>query len=419
MRGLLSFVVVCLTATFSLSAQSIAQTPAGSVNVFKAKGLMHVLCTRNDVNFNDVSDQGDSPAAWVQIDPSTLQTVRLHTFPWALVAASRVGISESADALYIAVGNSVEKFALSTQESKGTVYSGPVSSVSTTLGGSAIYVSQRPSFTDPGTVVQVTLESGDSVQYQAGPNPQQSMRYVTSTNTQCLLVLSEGNFGQPTGLFDIWKQTQLGSARTSLVVGDTPNHFAVSGDSAYITVNGSHWVVVVDLLTNSAVDTIFTGTTGFDGPREATINNGRLYVSTFVGDVRVFDIATGQRVGSVLLDAKPEGIVINGRDLWVTRAFVAGGYAVERNVAVYDLDQAVSVAEGAPFAVSTPRAIYAPGSRLTLPFDVSATITVSTLEGRRTAVQTVDSGSCTIDVSSLPTGVYVVSDGTSAITLMR
>ncbi|HLP27489.1 MAG TPA: hypothetical protein VK147_02535 [Candidatus Didemnitutus sp.] len=419
MRGLLSFVVVCLTGTFSLSAQRIASTPPGPVNVFKAKGLMHVLCTRNDVNFNDVSDEGDSPASWVQFDPSTLQMIRTHTFPWTLVGASRVGVSESGDALYVGVGNTVEKFVLSTQESQGSVYTGPVSSVSTTTGGSAIFVSQRPSFTDPGMVVQVSLESGDSVQYQAGPNPQQSMRYTTSSNVQCLLVLSEGNFGQPTGLFDIWKQTQLGSARTSIVVGDTPNHFTVSGDSAYITVNGSHWVVVVDLLTNTAVDTIPTGTSGFDGPREALINNGLLYVSTFAGDVRIFNIATGQRIGSVLLDAKPEGIAINGRDLWVTRAFVAGGYAVERNVAVYDLDQAVSVAEGAPFSLSTPRAIYAPGSRLTLPFDVSAQITLSTLEGRRTAVQTVDSGSCTIDVSSLPTGVYVVSDGTSAITLMR
>ncbi|MBC8125256.1 MAG: hypothetical protein H7X70_05940 [Candidatus Kapabacteria bacterium] len=418
MRDLLLFAIVCLCGTVSLTAQRVAQTPPSPVNIVKAGGIMHVFCARVDVNFNGALDSGDEPATWVQIDPATLLPLRSYTFPWADVKASRLGISETAKALFVGVDNTVEHFSLETQARIGVVYTGQVSAVSATLGGAAIYVSHRPSFTEPGSVVQITLATGDSVVYQAGPNPQQSARFITSTNAQGLLTLSEGNFGQPTGLFDIWKQSVLGAGRTSHVVGDTPNHFCVSGDSAYVTVNGSHWIVVINLFTTEAVDTILVGTSGFDGPRESVVSNGRLYVSTFAGDVRVFDVATGTRIGSIKLDAKPEGIALNGTDLWVTRAFVAGGYSAERNVAVYDLTQAVSVNDE-PFSLSTPKAIYVTSNRVSLPLDFHKQITIRAIDGRRTDVQIVDSDSQTLDISSLTHGVYVVSDGTSAITLMR
>lgn len=418
MRGLLLFVVVSMIGTISLNAQRVVQTPLSPVNIVKAKGLMHVFCNRVDVNFNGTQDDGDAVASWVQVDPSTLQVLRTLSFPWAEVKSPRLGISEASNTLYIGIDNTIERYSIDSQISKGVVYTGANVAVSSTLGGAAIYVSKRPSYVDPGTVTQVDLKTGDSLVYNAGVNPQQSLRFITLSKTQGLLALSEGNFGKPDGQLDVWKQSSLGTSRTSIPVGDTPNHFFVQGDSVYVTVNGSHWVVVVDLMSTAAVDTISVGTTGFDGPRESLVDNGRLYVSTFAGDVRVFDIATGVRIGSVLLDAKPEGIAINGRDLWVTRAFVSGGYAAERNVAVYDLDQAVGVNDE-PFVLKTPKAIYASAPRVTLPLDGSRTLTISTIEGRRTGVQTVDSGSCTIDVSSLPHGVYVVSDGMTAITLMR
>ncbi|MCX6141422.1 MAG: hypothetical protein NTX15_11465 [Candidatus Kapabacteria bacterium] len=418
MRGLLLFVVVSVFGTLSLSAQRVAQTPYAPVNIVKAKGLVHVFCNRVDANFNGVQDDGDAVASWVQVDPTTLQVVRTMSFPWANVKASRLGISEASNTVYIGIDNAVERFSIDSQVSKGVVYSGATVAVSSTLGGGAIYVSKRPSYVDPGTVTQIDLKKGDSLVYDTGTNPQQSLRFATSTKSQGLLILSEGNFGKPDGLLDIWKQSVLGTGRTSISVGDTPNHFFVHGDSVYVTVNGSHWIVVVDLVTTAAVDTILVGTTGFNGPRESVVDNGRLYVSTFAGDIRVFDVATGVRIGSIILDAKPEGIALNGRDLWVTRAFVSGGYAAERNVAVYDLDQSVGVHEE-PFALKTPKAIYATSPRVSLPLEGSRTLTISTIDGRRTGVQTVDSGSCTIDVSSLPHGVYVVSDGLTAITLMR
>ena len=418
MRDLLLFAIACLCGIVSLTAQRVAQTPPSPLSIVRAGGIMHVFCARVDVNFNGTQDDGDARATWVQIDPSTLQPLRSYTFPWAEVTASRMGISETAKLLFVGVDNTVEQFSLESQERIGVVYNGLVFAVSSTLDGSAIYVSQRPSYTDPGSVVQVTLATGDTVVYQAGTNPQQSGRFLTSTNAQGLLVLSEGDFGQPTGVFDIWKESVLGAGLTSHAVGATPNHFCVSGDSAYITVNGSHWIVVINLFTTEAVDTILVGTSGYDGPRESVVNNGRLYVSTFTGDVRVFDISTGRRVGSITLDAKPEGIAINGTDLWVTRAFVAGGYSAERNVAVYDLTQAVSVNDD-PFVINTPKAIIASTNRVVLPRDFHNQITITAIDGRRTDAQIVDSGSNKIDISSLTHGVYVVSDGTSAITLMR
>jgi len=418
MRVLLAFSIVCISCTSLAWAQRIATAPPSPVSIVKAMGLINVFSNRVDANFDGVLDQGDSPAAWVQIDPTSLQTLKSYSFPWADVKASFVGISETAKAAFFCIGNTVEKYGLESLMPEGVVYSGLCSAVSSTGGGAAIYVSQRPSFTDPGAVVQVTLDTRDSTVYQAGPNPQRTARFITSSNVQGLAVLSEGVFGRPNGLFDMYKQSPFGTARTSLSVGDTPNHFFILGDSAYVTVNGSHWVVIVDLSTAAAVDTIMVGTSGFDGPRESVVSNGKLYVSTFSSDVRVFDVASGTFIGKVVLNAKPEGIAINGTDLWVTRSYVAGGYSAERDVAVYDLNQAVSV-DDQHVSPALPRALYVTSANVALPFNPDATIKLSALDGRTYAMKTVVSGSCTLDISSLPLGVYVATDGASVITLMR
>jgi hypothetical protein len=420
MRVALAFAVAMAIGSLSLSAQRTVSTPPQAVHIFQANGLMQVLCARTDANFNGVADEGDAPAAWLQVTP-TLQVVRSYTFPWADVKASRIGTILQRDRLFVGVDNAVQEFDLTDQALKGTVYTGPVSAVSaieSASNGPTLYISQRPNFTDPGTVVQRVVATGDSVVYAAGPNPQQSLRFTTSTNVSGLLTISEGVFGQANGIVDVWKQSALGAARTTITVGDTPNHVTVSGDSAYVTVNGSHHVVVIDLVSVTAVDTIAVGTSGFDGPRESVVDNGILYVSTFSSDVRLFSIEDGRRIGVVTLDAKPEGILVFGRDLWVTRSFLMGGYSAESNVAVYDLDAAVSV-EADATRPNMPKAIVATGTSVTLPLDAGKGLTMRTLEGRQTAVRTVDSERCTIDVSSLPRGVYVVSDGTSSITLMR
>lgn len=421
MRVALAFAVAMAIGFVSLSAQRSVSTPPQAVHLMQANGLVNVFCARTDANFNGTADDGDRPAAWLQVTPS-LQVVRTYEFPWADVKASRIGTIIHRNRVYVGIDNTVQEFDLTDQSNKGTVYNGPVSAVSaveSVTNGPTLYISQRPNFTDPGTVVQRVVATGDSVVYAAGPNPQMSRRFTTSTNVSGLLIISEGVFGQANGILDVWKQSAFGAARTTITVGDTPNHIAVSGDSAYITVNGSHHVVVVNLVSVTAVDTIPVGTSGFDGPRESVVLNGVLYVSTFNSDVRLFNIADARPLGFIALDAKPEGMLVIGRDLWVTRTFLKGGYSAETNVAVYDLDAAVSVEEADARRAAMPKAVVATGNTVRLPLDAGKGLTMRTLEGRQTAVRTVDSEHCTIDVSSLPRGVYVVTDGTASITLMR
>lgn len=418
MRELSLIFVLCLVCTLPALAQQVVPTPPGPVTLIPHNNVMNVLCSRVDANFNGVQDNGDSPASWIQVDIPTLQSLRTYTFPWAQVNAARVGVARGTGLIYFGVDNTVESFSLTNQTSNGTVYRGSVSAVSSTLQGTAIYISQRPNFTDPGSVIQYTLESSDSIVYPAGVNPQQTGRFITSTNVQGLYVLNEGLFGQQSGSLDIWKPTQFGPSKTTVEVGDTPNHVWVQGDSAYVTVNGSHWIVVVNLASAIAVDTILVGTTGFDGPRESCISNGKLFVSTFSGDVRVFDVATGVKTGSITLDAKPEGIAVVGGNIWVTRAFLLGGYSVERNVAVYNIDQSVSVSATHP-TPSVPTAVIATSGRVRLPFKWTSDLSMYDSNGRRTHLQTVDSESGILDVSSLSPGVYVVSNGTTAITILK
>jgi YVTN family beta-propeller protein len=330
----------------------------------------------------------------------------------------RLGIAAETNRAYIVVGGKVEEFKLDDQSPLGVIYNAPGTySVSTTSAGNSLYIAHRPSYTDPGYVVRKVLGTGDSTSFAAGPNPQQAVRFRTSSGTAGVVILSEGVFGQESGSIDLWETINNVDERVTLNVGDTPNHITVHGDSAYVTANGSHWVAVIDLVTRKLVDTLLIGTEGFNGPRESVVANGKLIVSTYAGDVRVIDLATRNTMRTIPIGAKPEGLCVAGEDLWVTRAY-NDDYSPAKDVAVYRVIDATSVQSDLRTPV-TPRAIIATGTTARLPFAAGSPLTMRTLDGRTSAIHTVDSGHCTIDVSTLSRGVYVITDGTSSVTLMR
>ncbi len=423
MRVFLAIAFTCVMVSAPAVSQRHARTSTQPVHFFLHDGLVNVLCARTDVNFNGTEDTDDSPAEWRQIDPSSLQTVRSYTFPWANVAASRVGWMPDSNQVFVGIDSIVHRYTITTMDHTGPVFEDvwPVSAVSATVlpgFGTTLFVSQRPSFTDPGYVQIITGTEGSLGFVQAGTNVGHTASFTASDGSPGLLVMSEGKFGAGDGRLDIWSLTDNENAVKELTVGDTPNHIALDSNRAYVTVNGSHWVVVVDLTLREAVDTILVGTSGFNGPRESIVDGEKLYVSTFAGDVRIFDIATGNNIGAIILDAKPEGMLLTGTDLWVTRTFEVDGYAAESNVVVYDLRDAVSVNERGRFPAS-PKAIFAPHGIVTLPAAMVGPLTLTTLDGRIARTYTVDSGSCTVNISDVPSGVYVISSGTHAVTVMR
>jgi YVTN family beta-propeller protein len=409
---------MCLLGTLSATAQRTIDTPPIPASVHAVGDIVHVFCAQTDLDYDGVLEAKEQPASWLHVDRWSLQVLRRFDFPWADVQVFRLGIAAETNRAYIVVGGKVEEFKLDDQSPLGVIYSEPGTySVSTTSAGNSLYIAHRPSYTDPGYVVRKVLGAGDSTSFAAGPNPQQAVRFRTSSGTAGVVILSEGVFGQESGSIDLWETINNVDERVTLNVGDTPNHITVHGDSAYVTANGSHWVAVIDLVTRKLVDTLLIGTEGFNGPRESVVANGKLIVSTYAGDVRVIDLATRNIMRTIPIGAKPEGLCVAGEDLWVTRAY-NDDYSPAKDVAVYRVIDATSVQSDLRTPV-TPRAIIATGTTARLPFAAGSPLTMRTLDGRTSAIHTVDSGHCTIDVSTLSRGVYVITDGTSSVTLMR
>lgn len=421
MRGL---VLCCalISACFVCAAQQRIVTPLQPVNIVVAGSNVHILCARTDVNFNGNADASDVPASWLIVDAATRQVVRNTEFGWGNVMVSRLGHSPQQSAFDIGYNDEVYRFSTATQTNSDIVYSGTFSSVSTSPDGNTVWVAQRPSFTDPGTMVEVDVKSRAQLTFPTGVNPQAPLPYSTASGNG-LAAICEGTFGGGNGTLELWTDLKGTRKRTVITVGDTPNHLLIHADRAYVTVNGSHHVVVVDLIAQKAVDTIIVGSSGYDGPRECVIDtmgpNGtpRLFVSTFTSDVRIFDLTTGQRLGTLSVGAKPEGLALVRRELWVTRAFVEGGYDATNDVVIFDLNAATSVSDIE--STQAPSALMALNGSVRLPFAVGNDAVLTDLAGKTTPVSAVVSDAQTLDCRHLTSGVYALRSGQHSVTIIR
>lgn len=406
-------------AAFTGFAQQILPTNQQPVTVFVSGSNIHVLTAQIDNNFDGIFAEGDAAASWTTFDKQTLVPTLLTEFPWAFVVAGRVGVNTVSGRMYIGVGDSVLIYSLSDHQQLGILDTSRAFAVSASGDGQRFYLSRRPSYNEPGYVDQVTPGAPIPIRLDAGINPQMTKTYRTSNNNVGVAIVCEGVFGQANGTIEIWAPGSTGYERTTIGVGDTPNYIAVDGDAAYIVVNGSHAIVKINLLTKSAVDTFETETAGYNGPREAAVKDDYIFVTTFAGDVRVFDKNSGARLFTVDVDSKPEGLAIIDDKLFVTRAFQAENYNPYNGVVVYTLNQVLSVAETAAEHGAT-KAVFAVDATIRLPmFSGSSSLDVYDVNGNRGIITVVDYESMSIDLSTLASGTYIITDGRKSIVVGR
>lgn len=416
MRMHACIVVAMLATSLGLFSQSPLPTSPQPVAIIADRLWAHVLTRAVDVNFNGTQDAGDTVAVWHRFNQDGLDNGSF-AFPWTNVYASRPAIDTVNELMYVIVGDSL--YALNTAFMVPLVREGwSEGGVALSLmNDTTLLVSTRKGYTDPGVVRFVHAFTGApmSMQIDAGVNVQMTKPLNDST----VLVLSEGNFGAADGTLALAQRNGTTWTSTVLCTGGTPNHFVVDGNTAYVVMNGSHEVVIVNLETRSITSRISTGTSGYDGPREAAIHGGRLFVTTFTGNVLVIDVASASIVGRITVDAKPEALaVINGK-LWVTRTYVAGGYAAERNVNIYELNDATSVTNVMQREGAT-QAIIASGNVVRLPeCFTTGTVAIMGMDGRAHTAS-VDAGATpSINIAHLVSGVYLLRSGACAVVVMK
>lgn len=401
-----------------LSAQQLIQTQPSVAAIIPDNDVVHVFTDRVDLDYDGEQGDGDLPAQWLIIDPGTLQPRSTYTFPWARITARHPALDAATGLMFVGVGDTVWAYTSRTQQrGSDPVYVGPNETLGYDARAAVLLITQRPSFTDPGTVVTLDLISKETSTQPTSVNPQITDFFRDDQGTITAVVLCEGTFGNADGSVVFYDAT----GSESLEVGDTPNHLAIDEEAGlmYVVMNGSHQIHVIDLTSRSIVDTWETGTTGFDGPRHIALSSSYAFVTSYSGVVHVFNRTDGTLVGSPTLLAKADPIAAVGSSIWVGHSFELGTYTPTGNVAIYPLS-IVSVRESP--TSSTPTAFMTSADQVRLPmFTGGKPLTMMDLQGALVAHQLMADSSAVLDVSAVPSGVYVVSDGTkhALLNIMR
>ena len=145
-----------------------------------------------------------------------------------------------------------------------------------------------------------------------------------------VLVVNEGNFGTPNGSisflandFSIFQNDIYATENPGEILGDVVQSISFSGDKAFIVVNNSNVIQVVNRYSFKKVATI---TEGLNKPRYSTSSNGKLFVTNSgTKSVSVYDLSTFAFITNISIDKTVEKIVAANHKIYVQNgAFGAG-----------------------------------------------------------------------------------------------
>lgn len=158
-----------------------------------------------------------------------------------------------------------------------------------------------------------------------------------------VFVLNQGGFGHANASLsfvgnDNVLSNNVFTGITGLPLGDTAQDMAFEGDNAYIVVNNSHTVEVVNRYTLAHIATIEEP---LDNPRYIAFHNGKGYVTNWgVGSdaeddfIAVIDLATNTVSSTIAVAEGPEQIIEENGKLFVTHA---GGWSQGNTVSVINI----------------------------------------------------------------------------------
>jgi hypothetical protein len=158
-------------------------------------------------------------------------------------------------------------------------------------------------------------------------------------------VVNEGSFGDANGSISYAtnefksENNVFSLVNPSLKIGDTPQSIAFNGDLAYILVNVSNKIEVVNRYTFKSVATI---TSGLVNPRYMSFANGKGYITNW-GDanittddyVAVLNLTNNKIEFNISVVEGPEKIIENNGNLYVAQQ---GGYGQGNSISIISSD---------------------------------------------------------------------------------
>jgi hypothetical protein len=376
--------LACLTivscfACMSVWAQpeALIQTGLQPLAFVSSDAELHVFCNRIDLNFNGAQDEGDSPASWWVIDQASQTASQRLAFDWddGFGFPFRPAADPANDLLFLPLSEEVRTYKLSTGE---VVFTAP----EMPYGASAAYydattgevlISQRQMGAND-VLRTFNLETGNTETFEVGDNIQQALVWTDADSQRHILVLCEGIFGEDNSVLTVLTPG-ADPIRRDITLGATGNHLLLQNDFLYVTMNAGHQIHEIDLKQLSIVRSFDVGTTEFNGPRDAVIVDGDIYVTTYAEDVRRISLQDGTLKAILTTGAKPEGIAYRDGRLWVTNAFESASFASDRTVAVLHPKLSTEIVAIVPTVpqpahlATTPEGVIAFGNQIDLNFD--------------------------------------------------
>lgn len=144
-----------------------------------------------------------------------------------------------------------------------------------------------------------------------------------------VFVVNEGNYTDADGTVSFFNPESetvtldlFGSVNSGLELGDVVQTMTLAGDEAYIVVNNSNKVEIVNANTFETIHTL----TGVSLPRYFTTANGKGYLTEWVnfieyGRVAVIDLITHEVLETIPTDFGAENIIFTNNKLFVSNNF--------------------------------------------------------------------------------------------------
>jgi hypothetical protein len=269
-----------------------------------------------------------------------------------------------------------------------------------------------------GFVRVIERASGEQVVHAIAGQQIVDAAFVSRTRNgaHAVYVLANGSANATVSLL-FFNRNLLGSD----TLGSGANHLLAleNGTDAVVTMNGNHSVVGVSLQEGRITQRIPTGTTGFDGPREAIEIIGGIgipvAVTTYAGDVRLIESDVPYRIEAT--GGKSEGLARVGNRLYVANAFTPT-YAADSTVVIIDLtpsgvdgdETLVASLDGLTPNPATDRV----RARFTTADRAHVRVEIRTLAGALVGLpvdRVMESGSHVVElhVAELPSGTYLAT----------
>ena len=166
-----------------------------------------------------------------------------------------------------------------------------------------------------------------------------------------VLILNEGNFGTPNASVS-YISNDLATSQNNIfglvnptkVLGDVAQSMSFDGDKAFIVINNSNEVEVVNRYTFASLGTI---TEKLENPRYSVVLNGKLYVTNAISEaITVYDATTFAYLSSISIDKTAEKIVAaNGKLYVMNGSFGSGNEVSVVNIATNKVST-ITVEEG-------------------------------------------------------------------------